>query len=408
MAGGEGTRLRPLTYERAKAAVYFGGKYRIIDFILNNFINSEFYQIKVLTQYKADSLIRHLSIGWPLNPMLEHYIDPVPAQMQVGEIWYRGTADSVFQNLKIVEDKDPDYIAVFGGDHIFKMHIGQMLAFHIKKKAAATIAAIPFPIQEASEYGIIEMDRKYRMIGFQEKPKHPKPIPKEPNLALASMGNYIFNKDFIIDILNKDSANKKSSHDFGKDIIPSIFAKHPVYVYDFRKNRIPGEKRRVMAYWKDVGTLKEYWKANMDLTAADPEFNIYNKKWPLRTFAGTSRPPVKFTAPKKSKQEVKGEIVDSIIASGCTISGAKITRTILSNSITVKRRAELKECILFPNVVVNRACRLNRVIVDKAVELPEGLEIGFNPALDKKRFHVADENIVVVTKEHIDKLNENP
>lgn len=293
MAGGEGSRLHPLTNDRAKPAVYFGGKYRIIDFVLNNFINSGIFKIKVLTQFKSDSLIKHLTSGWNLNRMLGHYIDPVPAQMRTGKNWYQGTADAVFQNINLIEDENPDYVAVFGADHIYKMDISQMLDFHRDVGAVATVAAIPRPIKEASNFGVIEVDLSGRIVGFEEKPKNPKAMPGNPSMALVSMGNYIFNKKFLVRELFKDASLNGSSHDFGKDLLPKIYQEQSIYVYNFGNNRIQGDTPEQNVYWEDVGTLEAYYAANMTLRDVMPEINLYNDHWPIRTSPAQS-PPAKF------------------------------------------------------------------------------------------------------------------
>ena len=325
MAGGEGSRLYALTKERAKPAVYFGGKYRIIDFVLNNFINSGVFKIKVLTQFKSDSLIKHLTTGWNLNRMLGQFIDPVPAQMRTGKKWYQGTADAVFQNINLIEDENPDYVAVFGADHIYKMDISQMLNFHRQVGAVGTIAAIPRPIEEASGFGIIEVDHSNRMIGFQEKPKNPKPMPGNPGMALASMGNYIFNRKFLVRELYNDATISVSSHDFGKDIIPKIYPEYPIYVYDFSNNNIPGDLPEQSNYWEDVGTLEAYYQANMTLRDVVPDINLYNEFWPIRT-APAQSPPAKFVFDGENKEKRRGEAIDSIVSGGCIISGGKVIR----------------------------------------------------------------------------------
>jgi glucose-1-phosphate adenylyltransferase len=395
MAGGEGSRLHPLTNERAKPAVYFGGKYRIIDFVLNNFINSGIFKIKVLTQFKADSLIKHLTTGWTLNRMLGQYIDPVPAQMRTGRNWYMGTADAVFQNLNLIEDENPDYIAVFGADHIYKMDISQMLDFHRHVGAVATVAAIPKPIGEAADFGVIEVDDTGRMIGFEEKPKKPKPMPGKPTMALISMGNYIFNRKFLVRELFNDASLSGSSHDFGKDVIPKIFNDYPIYIYDFANNRIAGERPEQDNYWMDVGSLEAYFEANMTLRDVVPEINLYNEAWPIRTAPGQT-PPAKFVFSGEGTEKRKGDAIDSIVSGGCILSGGHVIRSVLSRSVRVHSLAIVEDSILFPDVEISEKAHIRRTIIDRGVKIMPGDKIGFDLEADKKRFMVSDSGIVVI------------
>ncbi|MBD3393886.1 MAG: glucose-1-phosphate adenylyltransferase [Chitinivibrionales bacterium] len=397
MAGGEGSRLHPLTKERAKPAVHFGGKYRIIDFVLNNFINSGIFKIKVLTQFKADSLIKHLTTGWSLNRMLGQYIDPVPAQMRTGRRWYEGTADAVFQNINLIEDENPDYIAVFGADHIYKMDISQMLDFHRRVGAVATIAAIPKPVNEAAKkFGIIEVDYNWRMVGFEEKPEHPRSIPGRPDMALVSMGNYIFNRNFLVRELSDDASVNESSHDFGRDVIPKVFPDYPIYVYDFSNNRIPGESPLQNAYWEDVGTLEAYYKANMTLRDVVPEINLYNEDWPIRTAPGQSA-PAKFVWDGEGDDRRKGEALDSIVSGGCIISGGKVMRSVLSRGIRVHSYATVEDSIVFSDVEIGERSHIRRAIVDKNIRIAPGTRIGFNLEEDRKHHFVSDSGIVVLS-----------
>ncbi|MGK0178413.1 MAG: glucose-1-phosphate adenylyltransferase, partial [Nitrospinales bacterium] len=311
LAGGEGNRLLPLTQHRAKPAVPFGGKYRLIDFALSNFINSSVYSIYVLTQFKSQSLTEHINETWRIGSVIrDHFILPVPAQKRTGDSWYQGTADAIYQNINLIEDGDFDLIAIFGADHIYRMDLQQMIEFHVRKKADVTVSALPVPIEDAKSFGVIQVQEKYRIIGFQEKPKRPKLIPGREKEAFASMGNYIFNKDFLIDILYKDAKDKNSSHDFGKDILPKIFNTSRVYAYNFRRNRIPDLTKKEIGYWRDVGTIKAFWEANMDLRSINPEFNLYNKNWPIRT-ASYGTPPAKFIFNEDGR---RGQAIDSIIA----------------------------------------------------------------------------------------------
>ena len=395
MAGGEGSRLHPLTRERAKPAVYFGGKYRIVDFVLNNFINSGIFKIKVLTQFKADSLIKHLTAGWNLNRMLGHYIDPVPAQMRTGKKWYQGTADAIFQNINLIEDENPDYIAVFGADHIYKMDISQMLDYHRQMGAVATIAAIPKPLGEASSFGVIEIDPNGRMIGFEEKPKNPRPMPSDSSKVLVSMGNYIFNKKFLVRELFNDASIAASSHDFGKDVIPKIFQDYPVYVYDFTNNRIPGETPDQNLYWEDVGTMEAYYEANMTLRDVMPDINLYNEHWPIRT-APAQSPPAKFVFSGEGNEKRRGEALDSIISGGCIISGGQVVRSVLARGVRVHSFAVVEDSILFPDVEISEKAHVRRAIIDRGVRVGPGERIGFDLEEDRKRYFVSDSGIVVL------------
>jgi glucose-1-phosphate adenylyltransferase len=396
MAGGEGSRLHPLTLERAKPAVYFGGKYRIVDFVLNNFINSGIFKIKVLTQFKSDSLIKHLTSGWNLNRMLGHFIDPVPAQMRTGKKWYQGTADAVFQNINLIEDENPDYIAVFGADHIYKMDISQMLDYHRQVGAVATVSAIPKPIAEASKFGIIEIDLSGRMIGFQEKPVNPKPMPDRPDMALVSMGNYIFNKKFLIRELFQDAQLSGSSHDFGRDVIPKMYRDYPIYVYDFTNNRIPGETPEQSIYWEDVGTIESYYAANMTLRDVLPVINLYNENWPIRTAAGQS-PPAKFVFDGESKEKRKGEALDSIVSGGCIISGGRVVRSVLSRGVRVHSFAAVEDSIIFPDVDIGEKAWVRNAIIDRGIRVAPNEVIGFDAEQDRKRFAISDSGIVILS-----------
>ncbi|MBN2188313.1 MAG: glucose-1-phosphate adenylyltransferase [Chitinispirillaceae bacterium] len=398
MAGGEGSRLHPLTRERAKPSVYFGGKYRIIDFVLNNFINSGIFKIKVLTQFKSDSLIKHLTGGWNLNRMLGHFIDPVPAQMRTGKKWYQGTADAVFQNINLIADENPDYIAVFGADHIYTMDISQMLDYHRQVGAVATVCAIQKPIKEATQFGVIEIDHGGRMIGFQEKPASPKPMPEHPDMALVSMGNYIFNKKFLVRELFEDASLTASSHDFGRNVIPKIFAHYPIYVYNLADNRIPGETQEQTVYWEDVGTIEAYYQANMVLRDVVPVINLYNENWPIRTAAGQS-PPAKFVFDGEGKEKRKGEALDSIISGGCIISGGKAIRSVLSRGVRLHSFSVVEDSIIFPDADIGDNARVRRAIIDRGIKVKRGDRIGFDPEEDRKRFFVSDSGIVILSQE---------
>lgn len=397
LAGGEGKRLYPLTKDRAKPAVPFGGRYRIIDFVLNNFINSGFFKIKVLTQYKSDSLNKHITRGWALSPFLNQYVDLAPAQMRTGSEWYRGTADAIYQNVFHITDEDPDYVCIFGGDHIYKMDVSQMLDFHKEKEADLTISAIPIPIEEASEFGIIEVDDDWRLLNFVEKPKEkPKSIPGNPNMCLASMGNYIFNKDVLLDALNRDEEIKESSHDFGKNVIPMLLKEgKKIYIYNFNDNSFPGMTDTERGYWRDVGSIDAYWQANMDLLAYEPELDLYSKEWPLRTF-NYNYPPAKFIW---AEGERVGMATNSMVSEGCIVSGGGLSRCVLSPKVKVNSYSQISESILMENVEIGRHSKIKRAIIDKNVVVPPNTRIGFNREDDIKRgFHVSPNGVTVVPK----------
>ncbi len=397
LAGGEGKRLYPLTKDRAKPAVPFGGRYRIIDFVLNNFINSGFFKIKVLTQYKSDSLNKHITRGWALSPFLNQYVDLAPAQMRTGSDWYRGTADAIYQNVFHITDEDPDYVCIFGGDHIYKMDVSQMLDYHKGKNADLTISAIPIPIEEAHEFGIIEVDDDWKLINFVEKPKDkPKSIPGNPNMCLASMGNYIFDKTSLLKALEEDEKIENSNHDFGKNVIPMMLEEGKrIYVYNFNDNSFPGMTDTERGYWMDVGSIDAYWQANMDLLDYDPELNLYSKDWPLRTF-NYNYPPAKFIW---EEGERVGMATNSMVSEGCIVSGAGLSRCILSPKVKVNSFSQISESILMENVEIGRHSKIKKAIIDKNVIVPPNTRIGFNREEDEKRgFHVSPNGVTVVPK----------
>ena len=397
LAGGEGKRLYPLTKDRAKPAVPFGGRYRIIDFVLNNFINSGFYKIKVLTQYKSDSLNKHITRGWALSPFLNQYVDLCPAQMRTGNDWYRGTADAIYQNIFHITDEDPRYVCIFGGDHIYKMKVSQMLDFHKEKKADLSISAIPIPIEEASEFGIMEVDDDWRLVNFVEKPQtKPKSIPGHPELCLASMGNYIFDKEILLDSLNKDANIESSHHDFGKDVIPMMLSEGKnIYVYNFAANSFPGMEPAEQGYWRDVGSIDAYWQANMDLLAYSPELNLYSKEWPLRTF-NYNYPPAKFVWEEGDRV---GMATNSMVSEGCIISGGGLSHCVLSPKVRINSYSSVTDSILMEQVEVGRYSQIRKAIIDKNVVIPPHTKIGFDREEDLKRgFHVSAGGVTVVPK----------
>jgi len=396
MAGGEGSRLKPLTSERTKPAVPFGGNYRIIDFVLSNFVNSGFMKIFVLTQFKSHSLLQHMREGWRVSSgIVKQFIDPVPAQMRIGKKWYEGTADAIFQNMNLIDDEDPDQVCIFGGDHIYRMDIRQMLKFHLKRKAALTVAAIPVPIQEAHNFGIIEVDEKWCMTGFVEKPKSlPKTIPGNPDYVLASMGNYIFERAPLVDELKKDAKDENSNHDFGIDILPKMFPAGNVFVYDFSKNHIQGVEKEEKGYWKDVGTLDTYWEANMDLVGVYPHFNLYNKKWPVLTYI-PPLPPAKFVHFSDLRT---GHAINSMIGSGAIISGALVENSIVGYNVRIHSFAHVEHSVIMNNVNIGRGAKIRKTIIDKHVIIAPGAEIGYDLEADKKRFVVTENGVVVIPK----------
>ncbi len=397
LAGGEGKRLFPLTQDRAKPAVPFGGRYRIIDFVLNNFINSGFFKLKVLTQYKSDSLNKHISKGWALSPFLNQYVDLVPAQMRTGGSWYLGTADAVYQNIFHIHDENPNYVCVFGGDHIYKMDVRQMLKYHKNKEADLTISAIPIPIEEASEFGIIEVDENWRLTGFIEKPKtKPKTMPNNPNMCLASMGNYIFNKEILVNALEEDAKIQDSNHDFGKNVIPMLLNQgKKVYIYNFNENEFPGIGEKEKGYWRDVGNIDAYWQANMDLLAYEPELNLYSKEWPLRTF-NYNYPPAKFVWQQGDRV---GMATNSMVSEGCIISGGGLSHCVLSPKVRINSYSSVSDSILMEHVEVGRYSQIRKAIIDKNVIIPPHTKIGFDREEDIKRgFHVSEGGVTVVPK----------
>jgi len=400
LAGGEGKRLYPLTKDRAKPAVPFGGKYRIIDFTLSNCLNSGIKKIFVLTQYKSHSLMSHLRRGWSIfNPEIGEFIIPIPPQMRISKDWYLGTADAIYQNLNLLEEEYehayPEYVLILSGDHIYKMDYTKMLEYHIANNADLTISTIVVNLKEATQLGILEISPNYRVIGFEEKPESPKTIPGKSNKCLASMGIYIFNKEILVEVLNEDANNPDSSHDFGKDIIPYLVKNsYRVFCYPFNKNRISSDSD----YWKDVGTISSYFETNMDLAYVEPKFNLYEKEWPIRTY-NIQSPPAKFVFANIREQRV-GHALDSIICDGVIVSGGKVENSILSPNVRINSFSYVKNSILFENVNVGRKARLYRVIVDKNVNIPPGEEIGFDIEKDKRRFTVTDDGIVVIPKNY--------
>jgi len=394
LAGGKGTRLYPLTKERAKPAVPFGGKYRIVDFVLSNFVNSGIYSIYVLTQFKSQSLLQHLSDGWAFGGILKHnFIIPVPAQMRTpGETWYKGTADAIYQNINLVEQSDPHLVCIFGADHIYRMNITSMVEYHMEKRAQVTVAAIPVPRQEASHFGVIEAAAGGRIIGFHEKRADAPAIPGDPDRVFASMGNYVFSTRTLLREIREDAANGNSSHDFGRDILPSMIGRAEVFAYDFQTNIIPGEPPDQPAYWRDVGTIDAYYEASMDLRSVRPALNLYNREWPLRT-AGYPDPPAKFTFDEEDR---RGQAIDSVISSGCILSGGTVRNSVLGRAVRVHAGALVEDSIILDNCDIGRRARIRRAILDKNVEVPPDATIGYDLEQDRRFHHVTESGIVVV------------
>jgi glucose-1-phosphate adenylyltransferase len=394
LAGGRGSRLYPLTKERAKPAVPFGGQYRIVDFVLSNLINSGISSIYVLIQFKSQSLLQHLRDGWQFSGILrEQFIIPVPAQMRTpGENWYRGTADAIHQNLNLIEQSRPDVVAIFGADHIYRMNIHAMLEFHQRKEAEVTVAAIPVERRWAADFGVLDTNDESRIIGFHEKDPDAPRIPGNPEHVYASMGNYIFSTPALIRELHIDAENELSRHDFGKDILPGMVGRSAMFAYDFQTNRIPGDPPEVEPYWQDVGTIDAYYEATMDLRSVTPALNLYNRQWPLRT-ASYSDAPAKFTFDEEGR---RGEAIDSIVSGGCILSGGTVRRSVLGRGVRVHTGATVEDSIVFDNCDIGRRCRIRRAILDKNLKIPADTVIGYDLEQDRERYHVTDSGIVTV------------
>ena len=389
LAGGAGERLHPLTRERAKPAVYFGGPYRIVDFVLSNCLNSGLRRIFIATQYKSLSLNRHIRMGWSIvSEELGEFIEILPPQKRVGENWYLGTADAVFQNLYSVVRENPKHVIILQGDQVYKMDYAKMLRFHCEQQAAVTIATIEMPVEEARRFGVVQVDDDGRVVGFQEKPSHPMPIPGAPHLALASMGIYIFEANVLTQALEADAA-RDTAHDFGQDIIPALIGRIPVFAYRFYD-----ENKKAAKYWRDIGTLDAYFEASMDLVQVNPEFNLYDPEWPLRTYQPQA-PPAKFVFAEEGRR--CGQALDSIISPGCIVSGSRISGSILCPNVRVHSFCDIDRSILMPGVRVGRHARLRRAIIDRDVFIPRGAQIGFDLDEDRRRHAVTEQGVVVVT-----------
>ena len=395
MAGGKGSRLAPLTSHRAKPAVPFGGRYRIIDFVLSNAVNSGYRRIYVLTQYMASSLIHHLQRNWVLSS-LEGFIEIAPAQMRLGEHWYRGTADSIFQNYNLVRDDRADVVGVFGGDHVYKCDISQMEAYHWDCGADLTVAAFPVPVAEGSEFGVIQVDENWRIVGFEEKPANPKPIPGRPDMCLVSMGNYFFQADVLEQALHDDGQDPDSAHDFGRNIIPGLVAGGaPVFAYDFSSNEVPGDPPDRGVYWRDVGSTDSYIAANMDIRSRVPALNLYNRQWRIRS-AQRDYPPARFV---HEEADSGAHVLDSLVSEGCIISGARVRKTLLGYDCFVHSSSLVDECIVLAGCDIGTGSQLRHVLMDKNCMIERGAFIGIDPVQDARRFPwITDGGWVVLPK----------
>ncbi len=392
LAGGRGTRLKQLTTWRVKPAVPFGGKFRIVDFPLSNCMNSGIRRIGVVTQYKSHSLLRHIQQGWGyFRGELGEFVELLPAQQRIDESsWYSGTADAVYQNLDIIRAHNPDYVLILAGDHIYKMDYGPMLAQHVENNADMTIGCIEVPLETAKAFGVMSIDGQQRINGFAEKPEQPEPVPGKSDVALASMGIYVFNTQFLYEQLIRDADMPKSSRDFGKDIIPAVIDKYRVFSYSFIDAQTDKQ-----SYWRDVGTVDAFWQANMELVSVTPELNLYDEDWPIWTYQ-EQLPPAKFVFDDEGR---RGQAIDSMVSGGCLISGATVRKSLLFSKVRVHSFAEIEDAVILPNVEIGRYSRIKKAIIDKGCNIPEGTIIGEDAAADAKRFHVSEEGVVLVTPE---------
>lgn len=390
LAGGEGKRLFPFTADRAKPAVPFGGNYRLIDFVLSNLVNAGYYKICVLTQYKSHSLDRHISQSWQLSGLAGQYITPVPAQQRLGKRWFTGSADAILQSLNLVYDEQPDYIIVFGADHVYRMDPSQMVKEHIASGAGVTVAGLRVPRSDATAFGVIQADENGRIEQFLEKPADPPSVPDDPDVSFASMGNYVFTAQALIEALLEDSENESSNHDMGGDIIPLLVDKGAAQVYDFSTNYVPGETERDKGYWRDVGTVDAFYEAHMDLISVHPIFNLYNQQWPIHTAETGNLPPAKF---------VKGGIAQSsMVSAGCIISAGTVRNSVLSENVIVDEGATVEGCVLMPGVRIGKGAVVRHAIVDKNVVISERQIVGVDRALDEQRFKVSNGGVVCIGK----------
>jgi len=396
LAGGVGARLMPLTRDRAKPAVPFGGQYRLVDFALSNLVNGGYRRILVLTQYKSDSLNRHISQTWRLSPLLGNYVTSVPAQMRVGERWFLGSADAIFQNLNLLHDERPEHVFVFGADHIYRMDPRQMLEQHVDSKAGVTVAAIRMPIEQASQFGVVERGATTRIEAFREKPTDPKPVPDDPSAILASMGNYVFEAEYLYDLVQSDAADDNSKHDIGGNLIPKSVDAGVAHVYDFADNDVPGSYGLDRGYWRDVGSVDAYFEAHMDLVQPQPVFNLYNEDWPVFT-ASQNSPPAKIVAEPGRVSTV----TDSIFSNGVIISGSTLDASVLSRRVHIEGGSTIEQCILLDSVRVGEGSVIRNAVIDKGVIVPPGSTIGVDPERDRARFQISDGGVVVIGKQDV-------
>jgi glucose-1-phosphate adenylyltransferase len=394
LAGGQGSRLQPLTADRAKPAVPFGGTYRLIDFALSNLVNAGVRKVVVLTQYKSHSLDRHIALMWRLSPMLGDYVATAPAQMRVGPRWFLGSADAIYQNLNLVHDERPDYICVFGADHIYRMDPRQMIQHHVASGAGLTLAGIPIPLEQAPAFGVIEADASGSVRSFREKPSRPAPMPSAPDMAYASMGIYVFSAGILVEAVTRDADDPASKHDLGGSIVPMLVERGEATVYDFAANEVPGATERDRAYWRDVGDLDSYYDASMDLIAVNPVFNLYNRDWPIYSWH-PPLPPAKFVFDEEGR---RGLAVDSLVSAGVIVSGGTVRRSVLSPDVVVREGALVEDCVLMDGVDVGRGAVVRRAIVDKNVIVPPGVHIGEDAGRDGGRFTLSGRGIVAIGK----------
>lgn len=394
LAGGKGTRLYPLTKERAKPAVPFGGQYRIVDFVLSNLVNSGIFSTYVLIQFKSQSLLQHLRDGWEFSGLLKNqFIIPVPAQMRTpGENWYRGTADAIYQNVNLIEQADPHLVVIFGADHIYRMNIRDMIEYHERNRADVTVSAIPVAKEYAREFGVIETANDGSILAFHEKRADAPTMPSDPERVYASMGNYVFSTRALLRELYADAANEQSNHDFGRDILPSMIGRSSMYSYDFQTNQIPGDPAGSEVYWRDVGTIDAYYEANMDLRTVSPKLNLFNRQWPLRT-AVYDDPPAKFTFDDEGR---RGQAIDSIVASGSILAGGQARRSVIGRGVRIHSGATVEDSVILDHCDIGRRAKVRRAILDKNVRIPEDATIGYDLAADRKLYHVTESGIVVI------------
>ena len=391
MAGGRGSRLKDLTRWRAKPSVPFGGKFRIIDFVLSNCVNSGIRQIGLLTQYKSHSLIQHVQRGWNfMRGEFGEFVELLPAQQRIQEHWYAGTADAIYQNIDIIRNHDPDHVLILAGDHIYKMDYGPMIAAHVDRKADITVGCIEVPLEKATAFGVMSVNSDWRVESFAEKPKRPEPVPHNPQMALASMGIYVFSAKFLYELLIEDADDEESSHDFGKDIVPKLVENYQAYAYPFRD-----AQRESTAYWRDVGTVDAFWQANLELIGITPELNLYDDDWPIWTYQ-EQLPPAKFVFDDEDR---RGMAVDSMVSGGCIISGAVVRHSLLFSNVYVNSYATVEDSVILPDVEIGRHCKIKRAVIDKGCKIPDEMEIGIDLEKDRERFHVSPEGVVLVIPE---------